>query len=141
MKRFILAGTATALLAVVGAGCAGGGSASPSDVGRDWVTAVLAGNGERACDLMTGESKREFAVAGALLGGEGCEGTLSKLRDLGDGDGSNLPTEAEIKVKWERVKGNTAKVKFESVEGGDKDNEPLHLRKVDGDWLVNETDA
>lgn len=71
-----------ALLAVAAllVGCGGGGDSEEDQVRQaleDFAAANLEGDWKAACDLMTGQLRRDLAAVGAARGEEGgCEATL-----------------------------------------------------------------
>jgi hypothetical protein len=81
---------------------------------------------ERACELMTGESKRALLKAGMALGNN-CEKLMQAFRD--SLDQGELREYGEFEVVSVKVDGETAQIKDNS---GDSNT----MRKVDGEWLL-----
>ena len=115
----ILVACLAALSLVAFAGCGGGG---PEDAIKDFAEAVKDGDGEKACDLTTGEFKE-------TLGGDQCKDNLEGLSD----DQKDELGDVEVSDVEEDGDEATAKVK-----GGDDDDESeVTLKKEDGDWKIS----
>jgi hypothetical protein len=124
VKRLTLSAVVLALLA----GC--GGSDTPEDVTRDFLQAMADGDGERACDLLTGDARREMLVAGAFFdaGDGGCPGAIEGITEtLDEGELAKL---RDAEVEEVEVNGDQATVKV-------KDGDPAHLRKIEGEWRID----
>jgi hypothetical protein len=110
--------------------CGGGGS--DEDQARaaatDFTRAFVDGDMDKACELMTGNAKRQIVQAGAALGGGDCPKIMKAARGLMDK--GELDEIRHYKVDSVTVKGDTATIK-------DNSGSPTRLRKVEGDWLVD----
>jgi len=111
-------------------GCGAGDEEQIRGVMQDWKEAFLSGDGERACELMTGEARREIARSG--LGASGCAEAMRTAR--GYFDRGELAQLEEMEVRSVRVTGSTAEARS-SLDGDD--GSPTRLRKVEGDWLID----
>jgi hypothetical protein len=76
---------------------------------------------------MTGEAKNDILAESVVLGGGSCGDLLEKGAALPDGDLGKPGQEASS----EKIRGDTAVVTLEGAP------DPIHLRKVDGEWLVD----
>jgi len=124
MKKLPVSAVVLALLS----GC--GGSDSPEDVTRDFLQAMADGDGEGACDLLTGDAKRQMLAAGALIGerGGGCPGTIEGIAEtLDEGELAKL---RDAEVEEAEVNGERATVKV-------KDADRARLRKIEGEWRID----
>ena len=118
-----------AVAALVIAGCGGG---SDEDDVKDAVGAYFKamgdGDGERACALMTPPSRRR-------LGGRDCAEILStSAKQLDDSD-RKVMRDVDVGFTTVTIHGDRA-----FMQDGPDDNEPIRLEKVDGKWLVDQTD-
>jgi hypothetical protein len=112
--------------------CGGGGSDEDQAraAANDFVHAFAEGDMDKACELMTGNAKRQIVSAGAALGGGDCPKIMKAARGLMDK--GELQDVRNYKIKSVTVKGDTAVIKDNSSDG-----EPTRMRKVSGDWLVD----
>lgn len=99
---------------------------------KTYLEALADGDGEKACDQLTGEAKRAVLdeISGQLpeFGAASCEDALDTLAEnLGEDEKSAL-RDAEIEVK---VDGDTATAR--PAKGTDD----AELRKIDGKWLIS----
>jgi Domain of unknown function (DUF4878) len=125
---------------LVGAAALTGCGASDEEQVRsavaDYVEAVVEGDGDRACELMTGRARRTALAAAAFTGGDGCSGVMGRLREFYD-DGE-LRAMREFEIEGVRIEGERAEVTVpETVDDGDD----TVLRKVEGEWLIDEEDG
>jgi hypothetical protein len=103
---------------------------------EDYVEAVVDGDGDRACELMTGRARRAALAAAALTGGGGCAGVMGRLSEFYD-DGE-LRAMREFEIEAVRIEGDRAEV---TVSEALDDGEETVLRKVEGEWLIDEEDG
>lgn len=109
---------------LIAAGCGGNdasesGSSSPEDTVKSFFAAADAGDGDRACELMTDDS-----VKALELGGGSCGDSLS-------GDSGDLPDDFEVGDASED--GDRATVEV----SGDGDTIEVPLQKEDDEWKVD----
>ena len=131
----ILALAAMALAAGCGGDGNGGGGpdAQVTKAVEDYVTAVAAGNGRRACDQMTSGAQKEAVeiVTAAFTdsGGIGCEEAIGELsKDAAPESKKAMlnPEISDVEIEGDKA---TAKVKGLS--------EPAQLAKVDDAWKLS----
>jgi hypothetical protein len=108
--------------------CGGAGHSSPGEVAVEFTEALIDKDGDRACDLMTAKAKQELLKAGVLLGGGSCGELIEKAAEFAEGD---LAKKGDQEIASETIKGDTAVVKLKGA------TDAIHLRKVDGEWLVD----
>jgi tetratricopeptide (TPR) repeat protein len=128
-------GLALAAVAVL-AGCGGGGSDKDKAqaVVKTYLGALADGDGEKACDQMTGELKRETVDTlpqdvPALKNLASCKEVVAVIADNIGGDEKQKLR--NIKFAATTVNGDEATVK---VEGATSD---VELRKSDGRWYIS----
>jgi hypothetical protein len=135
--RTATAGTAAAVALLVLSSC--GGTAEPSDVAKDFFSALTKGDAAKACSLSTKHLQEKLVYAGeqALptdkqpIGGHlPCEKALAGL--LGPGDAALVPR-APV-TKDTTIDGENAHVTLE----GTNRTVRVALTKVDGDWKVDD---
>jgi Domain of unknown function (DUF4878) len=119
------------------AGCGASEEEQVRSTTTDFVEAIVEGDGDRACDLMTGQARRDALAAAAFTGGDGCSGVMGSLRELFD-DGE-LRALREFEIESVRIEGDRAEVT--ASESFDDEDEPTVLRKVEGEWLVDDEDG
>ena len=111
---------------VVLVSCGGSEEDKAGESAEDYAEAFVDGDMKRACELMTGESKRALLKAGMALGNN-CEKLMQAYRD--SLDKGELRQFDDFEVVSVKVDGDTAQVKDNS---GDSNT----LRKVDSEWLL-----
>jgi hypothetical protein len=121
--------TAAVVAAVVIAGCGGG---KPEDGVRDTVTdyfkAMGDGDGERVCSLITPASREQ-------IGGRACPDIIAaSAKKLGKDD-LNALRDVDVDFTTVAIKADRA-----TVGEGPDDDDPIKLQRIDGKWLVDQTD-
>lgn len=135
MPRLRLIVAPLAALALVGAGCGGGGDKNADQIRStvtDYVTAFVNKDAAKACALLTnGAQKRISQQAGAR---GTCEKTIGQVVNafVTPKVASQL---RQIKVESVKIDGDTATVETKPDFGGQ--SKPTQLKKVDGQWLVD----
>jgi hypothetical protein len=104
------------------------GEDSPEEVAREYVDAVVAGDGERACELMTVQFRRETRT-GDPSRPDSCGERIARFSRWLGKEGRDWLREAEL-AKEDTPESNWAWVQ---IERGDQ----LTLRKRDGEWKVH----
>jgi hypothetical protein len=125
-----LVSVALAGLALLAVSC--GGSA-PDETVRDYFTAIIAGDGERACGQLTPMLRREIDRAPAVRGaGRTCVEVMELAAglnpDLSEQDVEDLAV--EIDEEGERA---TARLQNPLV----RREETINLAKVDDEWKIS----
>jgi uncharacterized protein DUF4878 len=125
-----LVSVALAGLALLAVSC--GGSA-PDETVRDYFTAIIAGDGERACGELTPMLRREIDRAPAVRGaGRTCVEVMELAAglnpDLSEQDVEDLSIETE--EEGERA---TARLQNPLV----RREETINLAKVDDEWKIS----
>ena len=115
MRKFL-----TIMLAAFGLLLLAGCSDSPKDVAKNWMQAIVDGDVEKANEYST--SKVHVLNALAV---EGCKNDANAKKEIQD-------SIAKIDNAREEINGDTAKL----YDGSD-DDDPLTLKKVDGEWKVD----
>jgi hypothetical protein len=130
---FFKAATCSFLLATgLAVGC-GGSDDDPEDVVRTYLEAVADGDGEKACDQLTGEAKRQavdfLSSQAPEFGATSCEDGLDQLSEnLGEDEKDILREPGEATVE---IDGDSATVTFEEA------TTPAELTKSGDDWLIS----
>ena len=124
--------SAVVLAVALVVGC-GGSEDSPEDVARTYLEAVADGDGEKACDQLTGEAQRQAVTFLAQqvpeFGATSCEDGLDMLgENLGEDEKEILRDPGEATVD---ENGDTATVTFENA------TTPAELTKSGDDWLIS----
>jgi hypothetical protein len=120
------------LLAAVALFAAGCGGSSDQDQAKsaveDYLAAVTKGDGDKACSLITDQTKKNIE-----RGGRKCGETISAL-NKGPGR-SVLQAFKDAKVENVKVKGDraTADIKVKTL------TQPTNLRKEGGKWKLDST--
>jgi hypothetical protein len=125
-----LVSVALAGLALLAVSCGGSG---PDDTVRDYFTAIVAGDGERACGELTPMLQREIDRAPAVRGaGRTCVEVMELAAglnpDLSEQDVEGLAV--EIDEEGERA---TARLRNPLV----RREETINLAKVDDEWKIS----
>ena len=120
---------AAAVTALVIGGC--GGGSSDEDTVRTTVTdyfkAMGNGDGERLCALLTPPSREQ-------IGGGDCPSIIAaSAKKLDESDRKAL-RDVDVDFTTVKITGDKAIVK-----GGENDDDPIKLRRIDGKWLVDQT--
>jgi hypothetical protein len=118
-----------ALAALFAAGC---GGPAPDETVRDYFTAIIAGDGERACGDLTPMLRREIDRAPAARGaGRTCVEVMELAAglnpDLSEQDVEDLPI--DVQEEGERA---TARLRNPLVGR----REAIDLEKVDDEWKI-----
>jgi hypothetical protein len=125
---------AAIIAALAMAGCGGGGEEkgpSPRAVVESFAKAFGAGDGERACDLLTKAAQKAFiARVQPLTGADDCPAAIEKLVDAAGGSVSKAY--ASAKVDQVKISGSKATATL-TAEGGAT---TVALAKEDGDWRL-----
>jgi hypothetical protein len=107
-----------------------GGPKTPGEIAKYYTEKMYKGDIEEVLEAYVnppeGEKKDQLV---ALVKGK-LEKTLEKKEGL-----------SEVKIMEEKIAedGETARVKLEVIFGdGSKDHDTMRLKKVDGDWKINE---
>lgn len=108
------------------ASCGGSEEDSAGEAAENYAEAFVDGDMERACELMTGESKRALLKVAMALGNN-CEKLMQAYRD--SLDKGELREFDDFEVVSVTVDGDSAQVK-------DNSGDTNALRKVDGEWLL-----
>ena len=128
--------TALALACTAAAGCGGDDGESAEDqvrkTVRDYLTALAAGTGDRACPALTAEAQaqavEEVTASFAMAPDLSCKQAIRELSvDLEPADERVL---LNPKVRKVSVRGDRATAEVERLA------EPVPLRRVDDDWRV-----
>jgi hypothetical protein len=129
-KTLISALLAAALLA---AGCGGGDEPGPDAAVRDYYRALLAGDGARACSLLTDGLERDIArSAGARAAGGSCPDVLGLAVGLNPGrEGADLD---ELKVGVSEDGADAARARLANPLTGKP--ETLRVERVGGEWRI-----
>ena len=128
---------AAAAVAVLVAGCGGGGGDEAPDPERvteaatDYAHAFGAGDGEKACELLTPEAQEKFtAGVSSLVGTRDCAEAVSKLQAVA---GPNVTGPfRDARVDSVKVTGDKATARILAGSGA----EQVTLEKRDGEWLL-----
>ena len=131
-RRLALSLTAAAVFA---AGCGEDEQrADPQDAAAavtEYARAFGAGDGERACSLLTPAAKEAFTTrVSTRVGTRDCPEAVEKLQAVA-GPNVTGPFQ-EAKASEPRVEGSTATVKLEAGSGA----EDVKLELHDGEWLL-----
>jgi hypothetical protein len=122
--------TATLALALGAGACGGGGSddSDPRATAKEWVTLDAQKDAERACELMTPRARSQFVgLLGTFSGGSSCVAALSKSEPNED-----RPTARDVERAKLTIRSDRALLSLGGANG-----QPLGMRKVDGDWRVD----
>jgi Domain of unknown function (DUF4878) len=125
--RALIALFATAL-ALFAAGCGDSDSDKAKSTVEDYLAAVTKGDGDKACSLITDQTKKNIEK-----GGRKCGETISALNK---GPGRQvLQAFKDAKVENVKVNGDraTADIKVKSL------TQKTNLRKEDGKWKLDST--
>lgn len=130
-KTLISALLSAALLA---AGCGGGDEPGPDAAVRDYYRALLAGDGGRACSLLTDGLERDIArSAGARAAGGSCPDVLALAVGLNpDREGADLD-ELKVDVSGDDG-GDAARARLANPLTGKP--ETLRVERVGGEWRI-----
>lgn len=125
-----------ALLALLGAtafsGCGKSDSEAAGDAVVSYLEAFAAGDGEKACDTLTDETKKVIVPqVGRKLGARDCPAAIKSLRGrltVPQADGFRQAKATRVKVR-----GDVAEVRFRagSLRGA------AELKKDGGDWKIS----
>ena len=115
-------------LALFAAGCGDSDSDQAKSAVEDYLAAVTKGDGDKACSLITDQTKKNIEK-----GGRKCADTISAL-NKGPGR-SVLQAFKDAKVENVKVNGDraTADIKVKSL------TQKTNLRKEDGKWKLDST--
>ena len=116
-------------LGAAGAGCGGGSEEDKAKSAvEDYLQAVTKGDGEKACSLVTEQTKKNIEK-----GGRKCAETISAL-NKGPGR-AVLQTFKDAEVENVKVNGDrgTADIKVKQL------TQKTNLRKEDGQWKLDST--
>jgi hypothetical protein len=121
---------ALATLATLAVGCGGSG---PDETVRDYFTAIVAGDGERACGELTPMLRREIDRApAARRAGRTCVEVMELAAglnpDLSEQDVDDLSIEVE-------EEGERATARFQNPLV--RRRETIDLEKVDDEWKIS----
>jgi hypothetical protein len=118
MRRALVAGVA---LSAALAGCGGSDEQQVRDTAKEFVAAIQAGDGEKACSLLTEESKPVYTQLGDIPCAQGI------LR-------ASLPRDA--KIYRVRRTGDRATVSLRSPNGNLRS---IAMKRRSGGWRVDVT--
>jgi hypothetical protein len=118
---------------VAAIGCGGSGD-DPEAVVKDFLSAIAEGDGDKACDQLTGDARREF-LAG--VGKENCDDAAELVSGALSDDEKDKLKDAKLSSKSSDDGGDTLDPGDDAdaivhVEGG----EDVPLEKVDGDYKI-----
>jgi hypothetical protein len=121
---------ALAVLALLAPGC---GGSDPDEAVRDYLDAVVAQDGERACDQLTDELRREIERAPAARGqGRTCAGVMELMAGLNPALTKQDVEELDIAVEED---GDRAVATLQSPLA--RREETIDLVDIDGDWRIS----
>jgi len=126
-KVLLLAALPFALVA-----CGGNEEDRAAEPVKSYLAALADGDGERACDQLTGNAQREL-IAGLAeglpeAGVMTCEEAVEKMSGIVGPDEADLLSDAEVEVTLDGDRG-----KARPVEGTDT----IDIVKSDGRWLID----
>jgi hypothetical protein len=116
-----------ALAAALAAGCGGGGD-PPDQAVRNYLNAVVAGDGAEACDQLTDDLRADIDKAGV---GGGCEELMSIAKQLNPGLKKDDVDDLDIETSED---GDKATAKFKNPLANR--DETLNLEKQDDAWKI-----
>jgi hypothetical protein len=97
---------------------------------RDTVTnyfqAMGDGDGERLCALLTPPSREE-------IGGGDCPSIIAASAKRLDESDRKALRDVDIDFTTVKIAGDKA-----TVKGGEDDDDPIRLQRIDGKWLVDQ---
>lgn len=130
MRGARLVSVALAGLALLGMGC---GGPAPDETVRDYFTAIVAGDGERACAQLTPMLRREIDRAPAVRGaGRTCVEVMELAAGLNPGLSEQDVEDLSIEIE-EEGEGATARLQNPLV----RREETMDLAKVDDEWKIS----
>jgi hypothetical protein len=114
------------------AGACGSDGPGPDAAVRDYYRALLAGDGARACSLLTDGLERDISTSrGARVAGGGCRDVLALAVGLNpDREGDGLES---LRVDVE-ADGDVATARLANPLTGKR--ETLRVDRVDGQWRI-----
>ena len=128
----LTAATLALALGACGGGSGGSAGSDPDDAratAKEWVALNPNRDAKRACDLMTARAQSQFTgLLASFTGGDGCVEALSRTEPNED-----RPTARDIERARLRIRGDRALLSIGGANG-----QPLGMRKVDGDWRVDD---
>jgi len=117
-----------AALALGAAGCGGSEEDDAKSTVEDYLEAVTKGDGDKACSLVTAQTKKNIEK-----GGRKCGETISALNE---GPGRQVLQQfKDAKVENVKINGDrgTADIKVKQL------TQKTNLRKEDGEWKLDST--
>ena len=134
--RPALPSLALALLLGVVAGCGGSDESDAAEVAKNYLTATIEGDGDGACELLTGDAQAflETSAPAEIAGeGESCEELIGAI-------GATIPEEQvdvgkelieDIDEEDVTIEGDTAEVSVTAAT-----NVPVTLEREGDSWLI-----
>jgi hypothetical protein len=116
-----------ALVAVPGCGPFGSDEDDVEQVIKDYSEGIADGDGKKACDTLSEDSKKRFEEAGAK-----CEDTFESFGAFLNEDQKNELKDVDPDVE---IDGDEATAKVQALEGTGSDE--VKLKKEDGDWKID----
>ena len=117
-----------AVAALVAAGCGGSEEDDVKHTVTDYFKAMGDGDGKRACALITPPSREK-------LGGADCAEIVSASAKKLDASDRKVMRDVDIGFTTVTIHGDRA-----FMQSDPDDNEPIQLQKIDGKWLVDQTE-
>jgi hypothetical protein len=123
-----------ALAALALPGCGGGNNKSAAEkTVKDYLGSLADGDGEQACEKLTGDAKRQAVdyVASNVpeLNATSCADALAKLSEQLGGDEASALKDAAVDSST--ITGDSATVRMKGASS------TAELRKVDGTWYIS----
>jgi Domain of unknown function (DUF4878) len=112
----------------------GGGSSDREQVetvARDYLEALIAGDGERTCGHLTAAAQEQVKT---WTKAASCEDGIGQVGDvIAERDGDAAEKLGDVRIEQVKIDGSKAEAQ---VESGDGSPRPATFEKVDGTWKV-----
>jgi hypothetical protein len=134
--RLMMLVAALAAGAIVATGCGGGGddgSGEPAQVTEDFFNAVVDGDGEKACDLLSDDGLDNLA--------DDPDSCPDEIASLSEDDRAKFEPSNVEQVTGDTEHCGTIKesdTEAETVATVNGDVECINLSKIDGEWKIND---
>jgi hypothetical protein len=121
-------------IAILGVGCGGSDEDQVEDTVETYLSAVVEGDGEEACEQLSGRARRQFLDDVREFTAVGtCSETMERITDQLNEVLRDQLEDAEVGDVT--IDGETGTVR---LEGSDR---RAAMRKVDGEWKIDDFNA
>ena len=121
---------ATLVLALGAGACGGSDEEDIRATAKEWIKFDGRKDAKRACALMTERAQSQITgLLGSFSGGGDCVAVIAKSEPDDDQPTARDVDKAKLTIRDDRA--------VLSLAGGGRDAQPMGLRRVDGDWRVD----